>query len=271
MAVIIDDPLSRRYRRMGTGLAVLIYFYLLTPILVTIPTAFGPTNALTFPPGNYSLELFKLFFASPGWLNPLFESFKVAVAATAVAMLVGVPAGYWTARHEFAGKGLITSVIMSPLIIPTIVSGLGRFLYFSYIHLSGTMLSIVLGHVMVTLPYVVVMIVAGVNKLDRNLEFGAELMGAGPIRMFVTVVIPQLIPSLVSAAFFAFLLSFDEVIISWFLAGPNTVTLPVKMYSALQWELSPGIAAASTFLTVISLVVSIVAIALRKGTSVDDV
>nr|WP_233288038.1 ABC transporter permease [Bradyrhizobium brasilense] len=184
-------------------------------------------------------------------------------------MLAGVPAGYWIARHEFVGKGLVTGVIMSPLIIPTIVTGLGLFLWFSYIHINGTTLSIVLGHVIVTLPYVVVMIAAGVNKLDRNLEFGAELMGAGPTRMFLTVVIPQLVPSLVSAAFFAFLLSFDEVIISWFLAGTDTVTLPVKMYSALHWEMSPVIAAVSTLLTAISLVVSIVAIALRKGMSVD--
>lgn len=269
MSNVIQDPLSRRYRSVGTGLAAMIYFYLLVPILVTIPMAFGPTNALSFPPADYSFDLFKIFFSSPGWLNPLFESFKIAVAATAMAMFAGVPAGYWIARHEFVGKGLVTGVIMSPLIIPSIVTALGLFLYFSYVRLSGTTLSIMLGHVMVTLPYVVVMIAAGVNKLDRNLEFGAELMGAGPLRMFMTVVIPQLVPSLVSAAFFAFLLSFDEVIISWFLAGPNMVTLPVKMYTALQWEISPVIAAVSTLLTALSLVVSIVAITLRKGTSVD--
>ncbi|MGY0576159.1 ABC transporter permease [Bradyrhizobium sp. RDM12] len=269
MSDIIHDPLSRRYRRVGTGLAVTIYFYLLFPILVTIPMAFGPTNALAFPPADYSFDLFDIFFSSPGWLNPLFESLKVALATTIVAILAGVPAGYWLARHEFAGKGLVTGVIMSPLIIPHIVAGIGLFLYFSYIRISGTTLSIVLGHVMVTLPYVVLMVAAGVNKLDRNLEFGAELMGAGSGRMFVTVVIPQAAPSVLSAAFFGFLLSFDEVIISWFLAGPDTITLPVKMYSALQWEVSPVIAAVSTFLTAISLVVSIVAIALRKGTPVD--
>ncbi|WP_156434106.1 ABC transporter permease [Bradyrhizobium retamae] len=269
MSEIIHDPLLRRYRSMGTGLAVIVYLYLLLPILVTIPMAFGPTNALTFPPESYSFALFEIFFSSADWLNPLFQSLKVAVATAALAMLAGVPAGYWIARHEFAGKGLVTGLIMGPMIVPHIVTALGLYLYFSYFRISGTTLSIVLGHVMVTLPFVIVIIVAGVNKLDRNLEFGAELMGAGPMRMFLTVVIPQLVPSLVSAAFFAFLLSFDEVIISLFLAGPGNVTLPVKMYTALQWELSPVIAAVSTLLTAISLLATIVAIASRKGSSVD--
>lgn len=269
MSDLVHDPHSRRYRVIGTWLAVAIYLFLLAPIAVTVPMAFGPTNALTFPPTSYSLDLFRIFFNSPSWLEPLFESLKVALATTAVAMLTGAPAGYWIVRHEFFGKGLITSVIMSPLIVPGIVSGLGLYLYFSYFHIGGTTLSIVLGHVMVTLPYVILMIVAGVNKLDRNLEFGAELMGAGPIRMFLTVVIPQLIPSLVSAAFFAFLLSFDEVIISWFLASPSTVTLPVKMYSALQWEVSPVIAAVSTLLTALSVLACIVAVAFKKSTPIE--
>ncbi|QQO23706.1 ABC transporter permease [Bradyrhizobium diazoefficiens] len=265
----IHDPQSQRYCAIGTALAVAIYSFLLAPIVVTVPMAFGPTNALSFPPTSYSLDLFTIFFNSPSWLGSLLESLKIALATTTVSMLAGVPAGYWIARHEFVGKGLVTIIIMSPLVIPTIVTGLGLYLYLSYLRLAGTTLSIVLGHVMVTVPYVVVMVIAGVNKLDRNLEFGAELMGAGPIRMFVTVVIPQLVPSLVSAAFFAFLLSFDEVIISWFLASPSTVTLPVKMYSALQWELSPVIAAVSTLMTGLSLLVCIVTIALKKSTPTD--
>nr|WP_249795116.1 ABC transporter permease subunit [Bradyrhizobium sp. Oc8] len=184
-------------------------------------------------------------------------------------MLAGVPAGYWIARHEFVGKRLVAGLIMSPLVVPTIVSGLGLYLYFSYFRISGTTLSLVLGHVMHGLPYVLLLIIAGVHKLDRNLEFGAELMGAGSIRMFLTVVIPQLVPSLVSAALFAFLLSFDEVIISWFLASTNTITLPVKMFSAIEWEVSPVIAAVSTLLMTVSLVVCIVAVALKRSTPID--
>lgn len=269
MSVIIQDLHSRRYRFLGTGLATAIYLFLLAPLLVAIPMAFGPTNSLTFPPTDYSLELFRIFFSSPSWLEPLGESLRIALASMTIAVLAGAPAGYWIARHEFVGKGIISGIIMSPLIVPHIVIGLGLFLYFSYVRISGASISIVLGHVMVTLPYVILMIMAGVNKLDRNLEFGAELMGAGPVRMFLTIVIPQLVPSLIAAAFLAFLGSFDEVVISWFLASPSTVTLPVKMYNELQWELSPVIAAISAMLTAISLLVSIVVITLRKEPSVD--
>lgn len=269
MSDIIKDPHSGRYRALGTGLAVVVYMFLLAPLVVTVPMAFGTTNALVFPPASYSLDLFRILFHSSDWLDPLLQSLKVALAATALAMLAGLPAGYWIARHEFVGKTLIVGVIMSPLIIPTIVTALGLFLYASYLRISGTTLSIVLGHVMVILPYVIVMIIAGVHKLDRNLEFGAELMGAGPVRMFLTVVIPQLLPSLVSAALFAFLLSFDEVVISWFLAGSNTLTLPVKMFNALEWEVSPVIAAVSTLMMALSLLVCIVAIVFRKWTPID--
>nr|WP_233287339.1 ABC transporter permease [Bradyrhizobium oropedii] len=184
-------------------------------------------------------------------------------------MLAGVPAGYWIARHEFVGKVLITGIILSPLVLPHVVLALGLFLYFSYAGITGTTLALVLGHVMVTLPFVALMVIAGVHKLDRSLEFCAELMGAGPIRMFFTVVLPQLVPSLVSAAFFAFLLSFDEVTISWFLAGPDTTTLPVKMFIAIEWEISPVIAAVSTMLTAVSLLACIVAIRLKKWGPID--
>ncbi|MDA9391528.1 hypothetical protein WN73_12900 [Bradyrhizobium sp. CCBAU 45394] len=266
MTHIIHDPLTRRWRTTGTTLATVIYLFLLVPIAVAVPMAFGPTDGLTFPPTSYSFDLFRVFFGSPEWLNPLFESLEVALAAMALAMFSGVPAGYWISRHDFIGKRVFMGIVMSPLIIPSIVSALGLYLYFSYLRIDASTLSLVLGHLMVTLPFVILMIVAGVNKLDRNLEFGAELMGAGPIRMFLTIVLPQLLPSLVSAALFAFLISFDDVVISFFLAGSNTVTLPVKMYTALEWEVSPVIAAVSTLLTAVSLLVCSVAISLKKAT-----
>lgn len=269
MTYAVRDSLSRRSRSLGTGLAVVAYFFLLAPIFVVVPIAFGTATELTFPPTHFSIELFRLFFHSASWISSLVESLKVAVASMVVVMLIGTPAGYGLARHEFAGKGLVAGSMLGTLVIPTIVTGLGLYLYFSYIHIVGTTPALVLGHVMYTLPYVVVMIIAGVRKLDPNLEFGAELMGAGRARMFMTVVIPQLFPSLLSAALFAFLLSFDEVIISWFLAGVHTVTLPVKMYSSIQWEISPVIAAVSTLLTGLSLIVCVATVLLKRSTSIE--
>lgn len=263
---VIRDPLSRRLRGLGSLLAALVYLFLLLPIVVVVPMAFGPANELSFPPSSLSLDLFRQFLSSPAWTDPLLQSARVAAISTVVVLLIGVPAAYGIARFDFPGKTVIMGSMMSPLVIPSIVTALGFYLYFSYLRIGGTTLALVLGHVMHTLPYVLVMIVAGVQKLDRNLEFGAQLMGAGQFRMFRTVVLPQLAPSLVGAALFAFLISFDEVVISWFLSGPTTATLPVKMYSAIRWEISPVIAAVSTLLTGISLLVCLIMVALKKTT-----
>ena len=105
----------------------------------------------------------------------MLQSAKVASISTVVVLLVGVPAAYGIARFRFPGRGLIMGAMMSPLVIPSIVTALGFYLYFSYLRINGTTLALVLGHVMHTLPYVLVMIVAGIQKLDRNLEFGAQL------------------------------------------------------------------------------------------------
>lgn len=262
----INDPLTRRGRILGTALAVLVYIFLLMPIVVVVPIAFGPANELSFPPTSFSLDLFRQFFASKAWTTPLWQSVKIACISTIVVLALGVPAGYGIVRFQFLGKKLLAGAMLSPLAIPTIVTALGLYLYFAILRVNGTTAALVLGHVVYTMPYVLVMIIAGVQKLDQNLEFGAQLMGAGRFYMFRTVVLPQLVPSLVGAGLFAFLISFDEVVISWFLSGPNTTTLPVKMYSAIRWEISPVIAAVSTMLTGISLAVCIVMAVLKKTT-----
>jgi putative spermidine/putrescine transport system permease protein len=265
----IRDPLTKRSHFIGTSFATIVYLYLLMPIIVVIPVAFGTPNELRFPPSQYSLELFRIFSSSEQWTSPLIQSVRVAAFTTGVVLLAGVPAAYGIARFDFPGKKLIAAMMMSSLVIPTIVTSLGLYLYFSILRINSTTLALVLGHVTYTMPFVMVMIIAGVQKLDRNLEFGAELMGAGRLYMFMTVVLPQLLPSLIGAGLFAFLISFDEVVISWFLSGTTTATLPVKMYSAIRWEISPVIAAVSTLLTAISLIVCLIMIALKKTTPID--
>lgn len=262
----IADKTGGRLQFLGSLLAALVYAFLILPIVVVIPIAFGPANELSFPPESFSLDLFRIFLSSSEWINPLLQSLKVALASTVIVLLAGVPAAYGIARFDFPGRSVIAGGMVSPLIIPTIVTALGLYLYFSYLRLTGSTLALILGHVIITMPYVLVMMIAGIQKLDRNLEFGAQLMGAGRIRMFLTVVLPQLVPSLIGAALFAFLISFDEVVISWFLAGPTTATLPVKMYSAIKWEISPVIAAVSTMLTAISLIVCLIMVFLQKTT-----
>lgn len=267
MSEDVRDPLKRRYRGFGTGLAVLVYIFMLVPSLIVIPISFGTQHEIRFPPRDYSLELYRIFFTTPAWTDPLIQSFKIATLTTVLALVTAVPAAYGIVRYEFRGKRIISILMMSPLVVPAIVMALGLYLYFSYLRITGSTLALVLGHTIYVTPFVLVMIMAGVQKLDRNLEFGATLMGASLYRMFATVVLPQLVPSILGAGLFAFLISFDEVVISWFLVSATTTTLPVKMYSAIQWEISPVIAAVSTILTALSFIVCMVTAALQRPAS----
>lgn len=268
MAGHIKDRRKVTYRWIGTALAVCVYIFLLAPSIIVIPVSFGSQYELNFPPRQYSLDLYRIFFSSASWMQPLFLSLRVAFMTTIISTIIAVPAAYAIVRFSFFGKKLLIGLIMSPLVIPSVVFALGVYLYFSYLRLTGTTAGLVVAHTMFVLPYALVIISAGVQKLDPNLEFGAMLMGAGRFRMMMTVVLPQLYPSIGAGALFAFLVSFDEVVISWFLAGPSTTTLSVKMFSAIQWEISPVIAAVSTILTAISLVVCLVNVMLQKKADV---
>jgi len=261
----IVDWRKRILRIVGTVLASLVYLFMLAPSLIVTPVSFGSKYELKFPPAEYSLDLYRIFFSTEAWTQPLLLSVRVAVATTVICTILAVPAAYGLVRFDFRGKNFLMALIMSPLVIPSVVFALGLYLYFSAMRLSGTMIGLVVAHTMFVLPYALIIMSAGIKKLDPNLEFGAMLMGAGRLRMLLTVVMPQLYPSIAGAALFAFLISFDEVVISWFLAGPTTTTLSVKMFSAIQWEISPVIAAVSTILTAISLVVCLVNVALQKG------
>lgn len=265
MVTQIRDTEKRAYQWLGGLLAFCVYLFLLAPSIIVIPVSFGSQYELSFPPREYSLDLYRIFFSSQAWTQPLLLSIRVALMTTVISTVIAVPAAYALVRFSFPGKKLLMGLIMSPLVIPSVVFALGVYLYFAFLKLTGTTAGLVIAHTMFVLPYTLVIISAGIQKLDPNLEFGAMLMGAGRFRMLTTVVLPQLYPSIGAGALFAFLISFDEVVISWFLAGPTTTTLSVKMFSAIQWEISPVIAAVSTILTAISLVVCLVNVALQKN------
>lgn len=258
------DRLARTYGRAGTALAALVYAFLLAPSLLVIPISFGSDDQIAFPPHGLSLRLYEQFFSSPSWTLPMLQSLKIAALTTVLSLLVAVPAAYGMVRHEFPGKQVLVVLLMSPVAIPVIVIALGLYLYLSLLGLTGTVLGLVVAHTVYVSPFVIVTVAAGVRKLDERLEFAATMMGASRRTVFRSVVLPQLGPSVLAGALFAFLISFDEVVLSWFLTGANTATLPVKMYSAIQWEISPVIAAVSTLLTILSFVACSVAAAFQR-------
>ena len=237
------------------GLATLMYLYLLFPSFIIVPISFGNRVELAFPPQHYSLDLYRDYFGSADWVTVTGRSALYATLATLLAMSIGLPAGYVLTRTSFYGKRLLVMLVLSPMMVPVVVISLGLYLYYLKLSLTGTVIGVVLAHAMYVTPFIILTISAGVENLDERLEKVAVIMGASQWRVFVQVVLPQLAPSIVSAALFAFLMSFDEVVIAWFITGPSTMTLPVKMYSSIKWEVSPVLAAVATILTFVSIAV----------------
>jgi putative spermidine/putrescine transport system permease protein len=240
------------------GIAGVVYAFLILPTVIVVVMSFGNKYELEFPPRSFSLYLYEQFFASADWLRALERSFRIAVATAAVSMLLGVPAAYGLERGRFAGRNLLFMLVLSPVILPSIVLALGLYLYFSRLRVLGNDFSVLLGHTVIASPFVVVVTLSGLRDVDENLERAAAIMGAGPLYSFCHVTLPLLRPALLAGTLFAFLTSFDEVVIAYFLSGNAAMTLPVKMFSSIHWEISPVLAAVSTLLTVMSMAVCLI-------------
>ena len=250
----VVDRQGNFYGGVRNLLAVFVYAFILVPTLIVIPISFGGSGELSFPPRVWTLELYGQLFSSTPWMASIIQSLKVAIITTIVSMLIGIPASYGLVRFEFPGKKLVMLLLMSPILVPVIVISLGLYLYLSRLQVVGTTAGLVASHTAYVVPFMMMTVMAGVRKLDPALEFAATIMGASRSTIFFKVVLPQLKPSLLAGALFAFLVSFDEVVIAWFLTSPSTTTLPVKMYSSIQWDISPVIAAVSALLTALSFV-----------------
>lgn len=257
---------SRAARRITSTLAWLCYLFLLVPSLIVIPISFGNPGQIEFPPRQLTLDLYRQFFTDPAWWGSMVQSLLVAVATTLLTLLLAVPAAYALARSRLPGRGGLQGLFMMPMLVPVIVLGLGLYLQFSSWGLLDTTAGIILAHIMLTTPYIMVSVLSGLKHSDIALETVAAIMGASRITIFFRVVLPQLKAAIAVGALFAFLMSLDEVVVAYFLTGTQTMTLPVKMFSSIRWELTPVLAAVSTLLTVLSLLIALGIIALQRKT-----
>ena len=249
---------------LAVSAAWLVYVFLMLPSFVVVPMSFGDRNEFQFPPSNWSLYLYRQYLFESTWVSTTVQSFKVALLTTGFSLLFGVCAAYGVVRGNFPGKQVLTLFLLTPMLVPVIVVALALYLYLSSFGLNGTTAGLVIGHTLHTTPFVIVMTMAGLRHVDPNLEAAASIMGAGRLYTLWRVTLPLLKPVIVAAALFAFLISFDEVVISYFISATATQTLPVKMYSSIQWEISPVLAAISSLLTLLSLAVCVAGAALQK-------
>jgi putative spermidine/putrescine transport system permease protein len=225
---------------------------LLLPILVIIPISFSASRYLAFPPTEFSLEWYRRLIDRPEWLRALQVSVQTASVCTVLSCLLGIPAALALVRGRFPAKGAIHAILLTPMILPHVVIALSCFLLFSRLHLTGNALGIALGHTIIVVPIVVIVVSSALQAVDQRIEQAAELFGASPLQVFSLITLPLVRPGLVAAALFAFLLSFDELIIALFLADPTSTTLPIQIWNDTVYQVSPTIAAVSSILILFS-------------------
>lgn len=253
------------WRRANAAFAVGAMIFLLLPSLIVVPMSFSDSELIIFPPKEYSFHLYKRYVQEPGWVSATILSFRVALWTTILSICLGVPAAYALVRGQFPGRRMLAMFLLSPIMLPSVVLALAFYIYFVRISLSQGEIRLVLSHCIATLPFIIVTAAAGIQTVDANIERAARIMGASRVYVFRTVTLPLVTPSIVAGALFAFLISFDEIIISIFVARAGDETLPIKMYSSLIFEVSPVLAAISTMLTVMSALICILVTFVQKG------
>jgi putative spermidine/putrescine transport system permease protein len=233
---------------MGLSLASLVALFLLLPIAIVVPMSFSTAISFEFPPPGYSLGYYTKYFTSEEWLHPTLNSFVIALGATALTMLLVVPAAFGYVRYRFRGKSFVNLLMMAPLIVPHVVSAVAYYGFLGRVRLTGTLLGVIVAHGILAVPVAFLVITATLKGFDRNLERAAMSSGAGPLRTFFHVTMPVLRPGMLVGALFAFLSSFNEAVVVIFIGGREASTLPKKMYESIRLESDPVIAVVSTLL-----------------------
>jgi putative spermidine/putrescine transport system permease protein len=233
-----------------------IYIFLMLPLLVVFPISLSSAPYMQFPPPGLSWQWYERYLDDPQWIDATIRSLYIGVATAVLALALGVPLAFSLVRGKFIGRGLLDRIAMAPVIVPTIILSVSVYGLFAKLKLIGEWYGLVVAHTVLALPFVVLVMVAGLRDFDRTLEQAAEGLGASRWRTLARITLPLLRPSLVSAALLAFITSFDEVVVALFLAGAN-MTLPKKMFDNILMEIDPTIAAVSVMQIILVTVVLI--------------
>ena len=236
----------------------LVLFFLLAPLAIIFVFALNPTPYIQFPPVGVSLRWFEKFFASNQFMGSLWLSLKVAALTTICATVVGGSAALAITRGGIPGARAITAIMLSPLMLPAILTGLALFQTYVLLDVGRPLWGLVAGHALVTVPYVVRTTLALLHNFDTRLEEAAQNLGASPSRTFFEVTLPLIKPGVIAGAMFAFIVSFDQFPVSLFLVTPGQETLPITLFNYLKYDLDGTIGAASVVSILLAALVVIV-------------
>ncbi|HTI17803.1 MAG TPA: ABC transporter permease, partial [Trinickia sp.] len=221
------------------GFAVLTLLYLVLPVLAIVPLSFSSSSFLVYPIPSWSLRWYENLVTSTEWRMAAKNSFIVAPSATIVATVLGTLAALGLAKADFRGKALLMAVLISPMIVPVIVVGVGMYLFFAPLGLANTYVGLIFAHAALGVPFVVTTVGATLQNFDGNLVRASLSLGVNPTRTFFRVTLPVIAPGVISGALFAFATSFDEVVVTLFLAGAEQTTLPRQMFTGIRENITP--------------------------------
>lgn len=244
--------------------AALVFIFLMAPILVIMPLSFNSESFFSYPMPGYSLRWYNDFLFNERWRSALQMSIIVACSTTVIATSLGTLAALGLARSNMPGRGAIMAILISPMIVPVIITAVGMLLFYSRINLANTVAGLVVAHTALATPFVLITVMATLSSFDRTLMRAGASLGASPQRVFFKVVLPLILPGVISGALFAFVTSFDEVVVALFLASPEQRTLPKQMFSGIRELISPTITAAASVLIVFSTIMLVTVELLRR-------
>ena len=241
-------------------ICALIFFFLIAPIVVIIPLSFNAQpyftftkEMLAFDPDGYSLRWYNALLGSNEWMSSIRNSFIISIASTIIATSLGTLAALGLNRPNMPARGIITAVLISPMIVPLIITAAALFSFFARVGLSNTFPGIILAHVVLGTPFVVLTVTASLAGFNETLIRASQSLGANQSRTFFKVILPLLLPGVIAGALFAFVTSLDEVVIVNFMAGPAQTPMTVRMFSGLREEISPTILALASLLVAMSI------------------
>jgi len=240
---------------------VIVLFFLVMPLIVIIPLSFNASpyftftsKMLTFNPSGYSAQWYANFFTDAVWLKAVKNSFIIAPLATLIATTLGTLAAVGLTRRHMPLRTAITSILILPMIVPLIITATAMFFFFSYLHIVDSYVGIIIAHSILGVPFVVITVTATLDGLDPQFYRAALSLGASPSTAFFRVTVPLILPGIISGALFAFMTSFDEVVIVLFIAGPDQKTLPLQMWTNLRYTIDPTILSVATLILVLAVV-----------------
>lgn len=243
--------LRRSFRPLLFVYSFVALLFLVLPIIIVIPMSFSSANSITFPPPGFSLRWYYELFGNPNWAQAAKTSVLTALIASTIALILGALAAYGLSKSNFRGKDFLIAHFTAPLIIPTIITGIALYLNFAKLSILGTFTSLVIAHTIIVVPYIILILCPIFETFDKKIELAARSLGASWGASFIKVVLPNLFPSVAGAWFFAFIMSFDEIIVTIFVAGGH-MTIPKKMYNELVLQINPTITAVSSVLIILT-------------------